>query len=99
MKERLIKEVCEFIERRWKITDAKWTDGNCYWFAHILCTRFPLLDIYYLPVVGHFVAGYEDVYFDWNGMYKPETTTIYKLSDIEVFDKIWFKRLMRDCRD
>lgn len=94
------EEVLEFINRRWKNSSAHWLDGNCYWFAHILCTRFPYLDIIYLPVQGHFVAGlYEDkIYFDWAGLAKPiEGEVPVRLEWILINDINWYKRLIRDC--
>lgn len=93
-------EVLDFINRRWSSTNAHWIDGNCYWFAYILSARFSFLDIYYLPVDGHFVAGNGTMFFDWQGIYEPEkATAIYKLSDIEKFDDLWYSHLMRDCRN
>lgn len=93
-------DVLNFIKRRWGSTNAHWIDGNCYWFAAILCLRFSFLEIYYLPVDGHFVAGDGEKFFNWMGIYEPETgTQVYKLSDIKKFDDLWYSHLMRDCRD
>lgn len=61
-------EVVEFIRRRFK-SDSNWLDGNCYYFAVILCERFPIFNIYYAPVAGHFVAGYNGEFYDWRGKY------------------------------
>ena len=63
------EEVLEFIKRRFPI-DCKWTDGNCYWFAKILAERFGM-QIYYLPIVGHFVAGFDSdgKFYDYNGVF------------------------------
>ena len=92
-------EILDFIHRRWT-KDANWLNGNCYWFAHILCTRFSQLEIYYEPIIGHFIAGDGNEYFDWSGEYKVnKNTVIYKLSDIKEFDDLWYNHLMRDCKN
>ena len=89
-------EVLDFINRRWSNTDAHWTDGNCYWFSHILSTRFPYLKIYYLPIIGHFIAGTANKYYDANGEYIPTEKPIL-LSDIKQEDDLYYKRIVRDC--
>ena len=49
------KLVVDFIEKRFPSTnDANWMNGNCYWFARILCDCFPFLQIGYDPIIGHF---------------------------------------------
>ena len=103
MTELHIEEILEFIDRRWE-SDANWYDGNCYWFAHILCTRFPFLDIYYYPADGHFVAGKENYFFDWGGRCGTREFNTWPgnpilLSKIKEMDEAWYNRLMRDCRD
>ena len=89
-------EVLDFINRRWSDTNAHWTDGNCYWFSHILSTRFPYLKIYYLPIIGHFIAGTANKYYDANGEYVPTEKPIL-LSDIKQEDDLYYKRIVRDC--
>ena len=91
-------EVEEFIQRRWKGTDAHWLDGNCYWFAHILTARFPYLKIYYMPLSGHFVAGTPSRYYDANGENKDKEKPIL-FDKIRQVDPVWAARLVRDCRD
>lgn len=96
----MFNEVLDFIERRWHSQDSNWLNGNCYWFAFILCERFPYLEIYYLPIQGHFVAGVatENRYYDWTGAVAPDERPV-RLGDILVEDALWYDRLMRDCRD
>lgn len=94
----MIEEVLEFINRRWGNSGDTFLYGNCYWFARILMSRFFYLSIYYLPVEGHFVAGFGGRYFDVTG----EVTTnnpILALSEIKSTDYDWYDRLMKDCRD
>ena len=88
-------EVLEFINRRWK-KDADWCNGNCYWFAKILCERFSYLSIYYEPIVGHFVACSDTKQYDWLGEYEIDKSLI-SLDDIKRLDPTWYNRLIRDC--
>ena len=46
--------VLAFIKKRFP-EDSHWTDGNCWWFAEILCVRFRG-EIWYNPVDNHFVT-------------------------------------------
>jgi hypothetical protein len=92
----LLSEVQEFIQRRFP-TDSNWCDGNCYYFALILCDRFPSLCIYYDPIPGHFIAGDGTVFFDWHGEYFPETEP-YDMRELQNEDPIYIKRLIRDCK-
>lgn len=90
-----MKEILDFIQRRWQ-KNADWLNGNCYWFAKILTERFPFLDIYYLPIQGHFIAGDGNIFFDWAGQLslneKPILFSLIKETDIT-----WYNRLIRDC--
>ena len=56
----------DFIHRRWQV-NSHFLDGNCLWFATILTIRFPELEIYYLPIQGHFIVGKNNTYYDWKG--------------------------------
>lgn len=96
--EEMENEILDFINRRWKDKNQSMFDGNCYWFARILKMRFFFLDIFYLPVEGHFVAGYNGKYFDAKGKVLT-TDPIIPLQEIEETDFNWYDRLMRDCRD
>lgn len=88
-------EVLEFIKRRFQ-KDCDWINGNCFWFAHILTTRFPYLQIYYMPIRGHFVAGHWGIFYDYNGIVKPKEV-IYSLEEIRSSDTAWYERIVRDC--
>jgi hypothetical protein len=93
-----MNEVLDFIKRRWSNTDAHWTDGNCYWFALILVNRFSFLKIYYLPLIGHFVAGNSatNEYYDALGQYELTERTIL-FDDIKEVDNFWYEHIVRDC--
>lgn len=88
-------EILNFIKRRWSI-DANWTNGNCFWFAKILQLRFPQLQIYYLPIIGHFITSDGENYYDWNGIYLPEEEPI-NWEELRNSDFLWAERLIRDC--
>ena len=88
-----MNKIEEFIKRRWGDTDAHWQDGNCYWFAKILTLRFPYLSIYYLPIVGHFIAGDGKEFYDSLGKVSPQEPCIQE-KDI---DRLLYTRLIRDC--
>ena len=90
-----MSEILDFISRRWK-KDANWLDGNCYWFAYILHTRFPQLQIYYVPIDGHFVCGDGMNFYDWTGLVLLDESPML-LSDIEKQDPLWFSYIVRDC--
>lgn len=88
-------EVLNFINRRWS-KDSNWTNGNCLWFAFILNKRFPFLEIFYLPIQGHFIVGHDNVFYDWTGIYKLDESPIL-FSDIQRQDPTLYNRLIRDC--
>ena len=93
------KLVVEFIERRFQSTDdASWMDGNCYWFARILCDRFSFLQLGYDPIIGHFYAVYEDgeTMFDFEGKH-PLCAKVLLMKTIKKIDKLWYNRLVHDC--
>lgn len=89
------EEIVDFIKRRFYNTNANWLNGNCYWFAKILTDRFNYLDIFYDPIVGHFVAGVDDIYYDYTGQVNPEK--VYKLSYIKDNEPNWYQRILKDC--
>lgn len=87
-------DVLSFIKRRFS-DDCHWLDGNCYYFALILCSRFQNLNLYYAPIEGHFVAGDGERFYDWRGLYDNEKPIL--LSEIQQSDPLWYKILVRDC--
>lgn len=94
--------ILDFISRRLR-GDVWFFDGNCYWAAFILTTKFSdWLSLYYVPDIGHFVAGnaMENCYFDAAGEYDisngAKPIAVYW---IKKFERSWYERLMKDCRD
>ena len=89
------EKILEFIKRRWS-KDSHWTDGNCLWFATILKLRFPEVEIYYLPIEGHFVVGYDNQFYDWTGRLQLEEKP-YLFSKLKEEDPLYYNHLIRDC--
>ena len=88
-------EILDFISRRWK-KDANWLNGNCYWFAYILMSRFPFLNIYYLPIEGHFICGDGVKFYDWTGIVQLNEKP-YLFSELKIQEPNWYNRIWRDC--
>lgn len=67
-----MNSIGSFIERFQKTSKTQnitevFTCGCCYWFAHILCSRFPDAILLYDPVMNHFLVGYNDRLYDITG--------------------------------
>lgn len=75
------------------------TSGYCYWFAHILTTRFAEeadTEIMYDEIINHFGARINDKIYDITG----DITDYYKwipFSELIKRDELLHKRLIRDC--
>ena len=96
------KEILEFIHEFSKFGKpvvTAFTCGNCYWFAHILHTRFPDSKIVMLPVEGHFVTKINEKLYDIEG----NVTTKYKNSpkddweEYKLIEPEHSKQIERDC--
>ena len=94
-----MNQVEEFIQRRFPV-DCNWINGNCYYFAVILNTRFQYGRIYYDPIDGHFLFRYCDNYYDWTGKKEytqREADRFYEWEKLQKIDPLYAKRLVRDC--
>ena len=60
--------------------------------------RFPWLQLYYMPTIGHFVAGAPPHYYDANGL-NTEADEHILFSELARRDPVWAERILRDCRD
>ena len=91
----ILNNIIEFINRRFPI-DCNWTDGNCFYFSLILSTRFSQLQIYHLPIEGHFCAGDGKNFYDYNGLIElQEEPELF--SNIKEYDINYYQSLIRDC--
>lgn len=89
-------EVVDFIKRRFSSTSAKWTCGNCYYFAVILKDRFDG-KIYYDVIEGHFVTKIKDIYFDYNGIVDLKNRKLIEWEKFDEYDSLQKERIIRDC--
>lgn len=80
-----MNEIEEFIKRRFDV-DCHWTEGNCYYFAMILCWRFPHLKKVYFPIEGHWAVEDGEAYYDFNGRTKQTLWDVCYPED-------WLKRM------
>lgn len=70
------------------------TEGCCYWFAHILHSRFPNSVIMYDPVINHFVTKIDERLYDITG----DVTEQYNVISWDGYnDSIHKQRLIECC--
>lgn len=72
--------------------------GNCYWFAHILTSRFGG-NIMYMPVDNHFISKIDGRYFDVRGdiTRDVENAKMYFWNTYINEDASDYYHVMRDC--
>ena len=90
-----IDKVLEFIKRRFPY-DYNWINGNCYYFAIILKSRFPEGSIYYDVIDGHFIFKLDDNYYDWTGKIEPGKCLV-EWEYFDYYDSLQKKIIIRDC--
>ena len=90
-------EVIEFIERRFGNHDQSWQNGNCYYFAVILKTRFPEGKIVYDPVDNHFLFKYKNKLYDSNGIDKRSMKKVQDWDTYKEFDALDYYYVIKDC--
>lgn len=74
--------------------DDVFTCGCCYWFANILCQRFPNAIMMYDPIANHFAASIDGQLYDITGCVNEK----YKMEPWEKFDdELEKERIIRDC--
>lgn len=88
-------EVLDFIKRRFS-DDCNWLNGNCYYFAQILKTRFPQGVIFYDIINGHFIFLYNSKYYDWSGEIHPNEFLV-EWDKFDEYDSLQKQRIIRDC--
>jgi hypothetical protein len=90
-----MKAVIQFIEKRFK-KNCNWVNGNCYYFAVILKSRFPKGEIFYDIINGHFIFYYKDHYYDWLGEVEYVGNPI-NWNKFKEYDELQYKRIISDC--
>jgi len=89
-------EVLEFIHKRFP-NDCFWLNGNCYYFALILKTRFAGT-IYYDVIDGHFVTMIGANKYDWSGVVDESGNHRYvRWDDFGKYDSIQRERIISGC--
>lgn len=88
-------EILEFIHRRFPENNGNWLNGNCFWFALILKTRFNGGSIWYEPVVGHFLFKYDNYFYDWTGVYTDNVSRAFEFT--KDYDENVYNRLIKYC--
>lgn len=77
------------------------TNGCCYWFAHILYSRFkPFYEatyIYYNPIDNHFATMINCDLYDITGNIEFNVNEWYNWDYYIVFDKLDAKRVIDNC--
>lgn len=89
------KEILDFIRRRFQ-TDCNWLNGNCYYFALILKSRFPEGKIIYEVIDGHFTFYCDGCYFDFSGQVFP-TGYLVEWDKFDQYDSNQKQRIIMDC--
>lgn len=91
-------QVLSFIQRRFP-EDCHWTDGNCFWFAHILLRRFWMYDpvLMYNPTVNHFVVKIGEQCYDHSGVYDPGEDQLRIWEEYSMEDALESGRIIHDC--
>lgn len=91
-----MSEILGFIKQFASAKDI-FLNGMCYWFAFILHNRFPDSDIWYEPIMNHFVCCIEDIFYDAAGVVSEGG--FQKWDDYKDMDKTHAERIIRYCID
>jgi hypothetical protein len=90
-----MEEVLKFISR---FPDANWLNGNCYYFAVILQSRFPGGSIYYDTTRGHFLFKYHNVFYDWSGAVSEDRIGhIVEWATFDLYDHLQYQNILEHC--
>ena len=95
--------VIEFLNRRFPLEkDCNWVDGNCYYMAAILKSRFPQGDVFYDTIMGHFLFKYNEKFYDFSGEVDVDIDHgamwhIIEWRNFEYYDETQKACIERDC--
>ena len=92
----------EFINKfRTPETEKVFTQGGCYWFAHILYTRFSMTlmkpEIWYNEVSDHFATMIGDKLYDITGKLKRTGNKWIKWDEYRTIEPSYSDVVIRDC--
>lgn len=100
--EELDIEVRRFIQK-FQTPDTKhlFTSGLCYWFAHILYTRFTMShkqpEIWYNEVSGHFATMINKKLYDITGEIKDKDDKWIKWDEFALKEPSYAAEVIKDC--
>lgn len=93
------KQIVDFIQRRFPM-DCGWMNGNCFYFAQILASRF-VGEIVYDPIEGQFLFWASDNnLYDWTGRREytvEQRKKMFVWQDGVLKDSLLYSRIWRDC--
>lgn len=92
----------EFINKfRTPETEKVFTQGGCYWFAHILYTRFSMTlmkpEIWYNEISGHFATMIDGKLYDITGKLKRTDNKWVKWDEYLLKEPSYSEVIIRDC--
>lgn len=88
------EQVIEFARR---FGNVDWNNGNCYYFAVMLRTRFNG-SVFYDTIAGHFVCRIYDKFYDSNGEYTPcNPNAVILWRNFREYDKLQYIRIVNGC--
>ena len=96
-----LTEAEQFINHFHKVSPSDditevFTSGCCYWFAFILCKRFPNTKMMYDPIENHFAAQIGNKLYDITG----DVTKYYHMIPWSLFnDELEKQRIIDYCID
>lgn len=97
MKNEEHSEVLDFIKHfQNEGTISTFMEGCCYWFAHILKSRFVFGKIMYEPIIGHFLYELDGVCYDITGKVDRSSLHLYDWNTYEI-NSSHRKRILHDC--
>ena len=94
-------QISEFIERRFSANCNPFEGDNSYWFAKILCLRFPSLKLCYDKTANTFIAVNEHYkkYYNIDGAHDLKGC-IYVCMDKLIYDDLdLYVKLMQEFKD
>ena len=92
------REILGFIGR-FAGSETVFTSGCCYWFAHILASRFTDAVIVLAVIENHFVTRISGRLYDVTGDVTEKYSDAFLVdwSDMANYDELEQARVLRDC--
>lgn len=93
-----LDKILRFI-KRFSGAETIFTSGCCYWFAHILTSRFQDGEIVLAVIENHFLMRLYDRLYDVTGDVtdKYANCVLISWADMDGYDSLQKERIVRDC--